>query len=185
MRLQSFFTIVSGVAVTGLLATAPVFAQSSDQPVVATITVPVTIDFLDTEQMSPPPAVSCILYSTIVSSNGILAQGSAPVPMVSTQATTTARSTSSFSGNVVVTLHSKAAMMGPGGAGSLEAAAQAGAKAALSQARNYECNLSGVSSATAGAGAGPKWTGFIMQGTKEIRPLKSTLMVKGTTAGKP
>lgn len=174
MRSSVLFAALSGIVVSSALTSAPAFAQS-DLPIIATITVPVTIDFLDTEAIKSAPSISCGLFAG--SGEDLLASGTTPIPMVSTQATATTRSMSSFAGNVVVTIRPRPAPAGS--SASSETAAQTAVKYALAQATAYRCQL-GTSGGQKSSGIGYEYLTGYSVGQKFVLPVKSTLSVKGT-----
>ncbi len=104
----------------------------------AKITVPVKIDNIDTEAMTPPPYITCVVYGA---SNNVLGFGTTAVPMVASAATTTTRSLSTYDGNVIVAVHVNAVQGGQTYSSSDETQDQVRTTNALAAAKTYKCQL--------------------------------------------
>jgi hypothetical protein len=147
-------------------------AQAQETPVVATITVPVTITNLDAEWAKAnfvPLSVACDVYSDAAppeSPDGAkaIAQGVQPLSLVETPATPTLRAMFNYSGSVIVQTRA-----GRKAGGDAETAAQIAAAKAIKEAKSYACYF------TAGKDAPSGSTGSGKSSTDPLKKLQDAL----------
>lgn len=130
---------LTGAALLALSASTAAYAQLS--PVVATITVPVTITNLDAEWAKGSfgaISVACDVSAELQGSGKVLAEGAQPIPFVETPATSTVRAMLNFAGSVVVQTYAPKAAVNEQ-TGDAETAAQRAAAKAIKDAKSYVC----------------------------------------------
>jgi hypothetical protein len=107
--------VLTGAALLTMIAAAGASAQTT--PVVATITVPVTISSMDAEWAKGrfgSISVTCDVSSSANPEPGehVVARGSELIPLAETTASTTARAMFSYSGSLIVVAHAPARKSG-------------------------------------------------------------------------